>query len=240
MDQRIKDLIFEKFESKKQQKYFYAQCNDDSLSKKEKTKWCDMASEFSKETNFKTLPEKSVETDIEEIVDFDGSIPSSKIPKNVRVVSTTARKTSNMTAKSARQPPFQSGDYMRRYWGEAEMDDALGFEDTMDANKTYEEALAHFVNELGFDELDAKERLEKMGYIPNSESKVRIIERISKKQIDEYVDQLLKTKTKSSDIMNPKVEIEEMDDNPILDRKLKYLMDLSDEDKKYIMNKLSN
>jgi hypothetical protein len=54
--------IDEKFESKKQQKYFFAKCNDKSLSKKEQNKWCKMADEFAKDTNFAKLPEKKKET----------------------------------------------------------------------------------------------------------------------------------------------------------------------------------
>ena len=53
MDQRLKQIVLEKFESKKQQKFFFAKCNDDSLSKKEKKKWCNMADDFAKDTNFK-------------------------------------------------------------------------------------------------------------------------------------------------------------------------------------------
>ena len=243
MDQRLKNIILEKFESKKQQKFFYAKCNDDSLSKKEKKKWCDMASEFSKDTDFKKLPEKANEEEIEEIVDFDGSIPTSKIPKDVRAKSVTARKTSDAQADATSQPPFQKGQYMKRYWGESEMDDALGFEETMGKNASYEEALEYFTDELGFDETDAKERLEKMGYIPNSEEKVRIIEMMTKKQLEEYVDTLLNKKSMPKDILDPSIEeLEETEDeeesNPILDRKLKFLMDLSDEDKQYIIKRL--
>jgi hypothetical protein len=54
--------IDEKFKSKKQQKLFFAKCNDKSLSKKEKNKWCKMADEFAKDTNFAKLPEKKKET----------------------------------------------------------------------------------------------------------------------------------------------------------------------------------
>lgn len=50
--------IDEKFESKKQQKLFFAKCNDKSLSKKEQNKWCKMADEFTKDTIFAKLPEK--------------------------------------------------------------------------------------------------------------------------------------------------------------------------------------
>jgi hypothetical protein len=53
----------EKFESKSQQKYFFARCNDKSLSKKERNKWCKMADEFAADTkNFSKLPEKKKET----------------------------------------------------------------------------------------------------------------------------------------------------------------------------------
>ena len=60
----IDKLINEKFESKKQQKYFYSQCNDKSLTKKERNKWCKMSQEFSKDTDFSKLPEKK--DDLEE------------------------------------------------------------------------------------------------------------------------------------------------------------------------------
>ena len=52
--------IDEKFESKKQQKYFFAKCGDGKT--KEQKKWCKMADEFAKKTNFDKLPEKKTET----------------------------------------------------------------------------------------------------------------------------------------------------------------------------------
>ena len=51
----------EKFESKKQQKYFFAKCGDGKT--KEQKKWCKMAKEFADSTkNFSKLPEKKDET----------------------------------------------------------------------------------------------------------------------------------------------------------------------------------
>ena len=52
--------VDEKFESKKQQKYFFAKCGDGKT--KEQKKWCKMADEFAKKTNFDKLPEKKTET----------------------------------------------------------------------------------------------------------------------------------------------------------------------------------
>jgi hypothetical protein len=48
--------MMEAFESKKQQKYFFAKCGDGKT--KEQKKWCKMADEFAEKTNFKKLPEK--------------------------------------------------------------------------------------------------------------------------------------------------------------------------------------
>jgi hypothetical protein len=55
--------IDEKFESKKQQKYFFAKCGEGKT--KEQKKWCKMADEFAKKTNFDKLPEKKTETNEE-------------------------------------------------------------------------------------------------------------------------------------------------------------------------------
>jgi hypothetical protein len=55
-----KKEIDEKFESKKQQKYFFAKCGDGKT--KEQKKWCKMADEFAEKTNFAKLPEKKKET----------------------------------------------------------------------------------------------------------------------------------------------------------------------------------
>ena len=50
-----KDLQ-EKFESKQQQKYFFAKCGDGKT--KEQKEWCKRADEFAKKTNFEKLPNK--------------------------------------------------------------------------------------------------------------------------------------------------------------------------------------
>lgn len=56
----VEQEVDEKFESKKQQKYFFAKCGEGKT--KEQKKWCKMADEFAKKTNFDKLPEKKTET----------------------------------------------------------------------------------------------------------------------------------------------------------------------------------
>jgi hypothetical protein len=62
MDDDSDSQLQEKFESKNQQKYFFARCNDKSQSKKIRDKWCRMADEFAQDTKFDKLPEKKKET----------------------------------------------------------------------------------------------------------------------------------------------------------------------------------
>ena len=72
--------IDEKFESKKQQKYFFAKCGDGKT--KEQKKWCKMADEFAEKTNFAKLPEKKTETK-ENYMDMVGKGFNNEMTKKV-------------------------------------------------------------------------------------------------------------------------------------------------------------
>lgn len=87
----IDNEISEKFESKKQQKYFFAKCGDGKT--KEQKKWCKMAKEFSDSTkNFSKLPNKKEETNEEftfgdyfnKLASVNASKISQKIPNTMR------------------------------------------------------------------------------------------------------------------------------------------------------------
>lgn len=66
MNDFLKHIIEEAFKSKKQQRYFYAKAGDESLPKKERTKWGKWSKEFSDKTNFKKLPEVAEENTIKD------------------------------------------------------------------------------------------------------------------------------------------------------------------------------
>jgi hypothetical protein len=74
IQEEIKRLT-EKFESKKQQKYFFAKCGDGKT--KEQKKWCKMAEEFASKTkNFKKLPEKKKEETKESMSNYTKKVAS--------------------------------------------------------------------------------------------------------------------------------------------------------------------
>lgn len=72
----------EKFESKSQQRLFWARC-EDAKSPKAKKKWCKWAKEFSDETpNFKSLPEKK-KKDVKEIEEGLTKLVEKYIPESI-------------------------------------------------------------------------------------------------------------------------------------------------------------
>jgi hypothetical protein len=121
---------------------------------------------------------KTKEQDVEEIVDYDGSIMGSKIPLDVNVANTTSQKTTDDVVDATRQLPSvkNGGDVRIRYWGESDMTATLGYEDTLGKDLSYEEAKKYFMDDLGFDEVEAEERLKALGYVKKAEDKVRLIE----------------------------------------------------------------
>lgn len=239
MNNFIKQVIEEKFASKSQQRFFYAKANEKGATKKEKQKWGKMAKEFSDKTDYKKIPNKVDETDpnqeelqFDEIVDADGNIMTGSKPANANTKGITSKSTSDDVVRSAmgQMGTFgiaggtRKGATTMRYWGESDMSKALGYEDTLGNDEDIEDAKSHFEDELGLSDEEAKERMEKMGYDENlPEDKVRLIE-TSKKFIEEYIESILKKKTKSDDLVkNDQNEIDEKKINPILMRQLKSL-----------------
>lgn len=78
-----KGELEEKFQSKSQQKYFFARCNDDTLSKKERNKWCRMADEFAQHTNFSKLPEKVKEENLKSLEESVMRIVHKHLPPSI-------------------------------------------------------------------------------------------------------------------------------------------------------------
>jgi hypothetical protein len=225
MNNFIKQVIEEKFASKAQQRYFYAQAGKGGKKGKKWGKW---AKEFSDETDFDKIPNK-VEKDVDEIVDADGNISRGKKPTDFNTKGVTSDRTSDEVVKTSRG---QSGSYYTsgtqnytRYWGESDMSKSLGFDDTMKQDDSYEDAKSHFEDKLGLDDEEAEDRMNQMGYDKNlPDDKVRLVEN-PKKFMEEYIESILsKKKEKDNDIISKEGEqMEEKEINPIVLKQLKSL-----------------
>lgn len=226
MNNFIKQVIEEKFASKAQQRFFYAKANEKGKPKKEKKKWSKWAKEFSDKTDYDEIPDKVEKKEVEEIVDDKGNFAKGKKPPNFNSKGTTSNSTSDEVAltgagQTSISPKLGMG--YRRYWGESDMSKALGAEDTIMDDVSYEEAKKKFI-ELGIDDpKELEDRLGQMGYdksLPND--KVRLVEN-PKKFMEEYIDNLLKQKGKDNDVISKEEEVEEVEINPIVAKQIKSL-----------------
>ena len=200
MNSFIKQVIEEKFVSKKQ------------LRKK-----------FSKKANLKKSPE---EKEVDEIVDDKGNIIKGKKPTDLNTKTVTSNSTSDEVVKTGTGMMGAFGttgvQNYRRYWGESDMSKALGYEDTLGKDEEYEKAKKHFKEELGLDDAEIEERLAQMGYDKDlPDDKVRLVEN-PRKFVEEYLESILSKKTDHNDIVkNDQTEDKEV--NPIILKQIKSL-----------------
>jgi hypothetical protein len=124
-----KPSILEKFESKKQQRYFYAKANDKSLSDEERAKWKKWAEEYSDETNFDEIPDEVEELD--EFVNGMGATISGDKPQvNNSEIETAPQATSDDHMTNAIQP----NRYLYNVDGQAARGSIDGTIPTMESN----------------------------------------------------------------------------------------------------------
>ena len=179
--------------------------------------------------------------EIEELVDFDGTMNNSKVP--ILDPRTTAPGLSTMDKRVASghqtQDPLMRG--YRVYYGESvvreeDMADAFGFEETqfMDAKETIE----YFVKELDFDERDAENRASEMGKeksidktskfkkLKNFVMKGRLVEKeFTKEQIIKMAEDSLVLKSDDKELSS-KDDYDEV--SPIIKRNIKALKNMAD------------
>jgi hypothetical protein len=235
MNNFIKQVIEEKFASKAQQRFFYAQAGEGGKKGKKWSKW---AKEYSDKTNYDEIPDKVEEDEIEEIVDDKGNIATSKFNKDFDTKQTTSKRTSDDNQLSRAS---QMGNYgttgvqnYRRYWGESrvitkgeilevELGDTLGADETILKDKSYKEAYAYFTKELGLPREKALDKMADLGYKEDLPAGQVIMVENPKKYIEEYIDELLKKKNNSDELVSKDEEIEEVEINPIVKRQINSL-----------------
>jgi hypothetical protein len=235
MNNFIKGVIEEKFASKAQQRYFYAQAGKGGKKGKKWSKW---AKEFSDKTDYSKIPDKvEKEEEVDEIVDAEGNIAMSKRPTDLNTKGVTDDWTTDQVVKAGRGnvgqyngtaglvtsliPALSENKLTKSKLIEIAMGDALGFEDTMGEDKPYDKAYNHFTKELGLSDDEAKERLQAMGYDEKlPDNMVRLVEN-PKKFMEEYIESILKNKSKQNDVLEKeKPETEPKEVNPIVKRQI--------------------
>ena len=234
MNNFIKQVIEEKFASKAQQRFFYAKAKGGKNKK-----WSKWAKEFSDKTDYSKIPDKvEKEEEVDEIVDKHGDFLTSKKSSDLNSRGVTSDSTSDEVAITGKG---MMGNYgmtkvqnYTKFWGEGKltkgklieiaMKDALGFEATMGNDADYEEAEEYFEKDLGLDSEETKDRMDQMGYDEDlPDDKIRLVED-PKKFMEEYLESILKSKSKENDVLEKeKPEEEPKEINSVLQRQLKSL-----------------
>lgn len=159
--------------------------------------------------------------EIDELVDYDGSMKNSKTPILDPKVTARGTDTMDKTVAMTRttQDPLMRG--YRVYYGESteekikeeDMSGAYGYDETKDMDA--EETKKYFEDELGFDEDDAEDRAEEMGKDEDLDDsseyknkkdfigKSRLTEKnkiLSKEEVIKMAEDLMVKKTEDSEI----------------------------------------
>jgi len=178
--------------------------------------------------------EETSEEEVTELVDYDGSMVSSKIPPGTDTNKTIgARKTTDDAVKGTSQAGVWTGGghYFKRYYGESieelgehDMSEVLGYEDT--EFKNAEETIDYFKNEHDMEDDEAKERAESMGKTKSLDKKgqQRLTEKEKFKKLSEdraknMIEVILSKRDAGKDLSDGK--------NSRLDIKIKQLIRLA-------------
>lgn len=187
------------------------------------------------------LEKNAEKSEIDELVDYDGTMNNSKIP--ILDPMTTAPGLSTMDKRVAAghqtQDPLTRG--YRVYYGESivreeDMSGAFGREETEDMN--FDETVNAYIEEFGFDEPEAERRANEQGKEPDSKlpdnkklkkkkgfiDTLRLVEKsFTKEDVQKMAEEILLQKSDDRTISSKDDEV-----SPIIKRNIKALKNMAD------------
>tara|TARA_R110002012_G_scaffold185668_2_gene352217 strand:- start:2302 stop:3150 length:849 start_codon:yes stop_codon:yes gene_type:complete len=172
-----------KFKIEPKSDRFTATCLDEASKTTDKEKHLELVDDILETGD----EDNDSEEEVNELIDFDGSMQSSKIPPGTEnVKSLSSKKTTDDVVKGTRQAGTWSGGghYFKRYYGESieenDLSKTLGFDETQDMDA--EETIEFFEKEHDMDTEEAKERAESMGKTENLDKKGENYQRLTEKE----------------------------------------------------------
>ena len=148
---------------------FTAICLDEASKTDDKEKHLQIINDILGELDSEDIEDEEETSEVNELLDYDGSVQSSKIPPGVEnVKSLSSRKTTDDVVKGTRQGGTwnRSSHYFRRYYSESiedikEIDKSgiLGVEET--DQLSFDDAVDYYQEELEIPKDEAVERVEK-------------------------------------------------------------------------------
>tara|TARA_R100000664_G_scaffold34218_1_gene55194 strand:+ start:8437 stop:9069 length:633 start_codon:yes stop_codon:yes gene_type:complete len=157
------------------------------------------------------------EEELEELVDYDGSLLSSKVPLGINKSNKISRSTTDDVVKTGYQKGNGFGYYYKRYWGEAYVGPAVGEVEDFDLMTADE--VVNDLEDRGYSEDKAKMKASQ-DYgkdLENPDSEEFLI-KDSKQKMKDMLEVIISQKNKESSLQSTKGETELYGENPILSR----------------------
>ena len=213
---------------------FTAICLDEASKTDDSKKHLDVVDEVLDDEEGECDVDNDTEEEVNELLDYDGSLLSSKVPmggKNVKTLS--SKKTTDDVVKATSQAGTWTGagHYFKRYYGESveelgenDMSEVLGYEETKDKNA--EETIEYFEKEHEMDTDEAKDRTESMGKTQKLDKKGENYQRLTEK---ENLKKIAEDKARKmiEVILNNKSDDGEITHKSFLNNKIKNLIKLA-------------
>jgi len=170
--------------------------------------------------------EDNNDQELDELVDFDGSMLNSKIPLGINKSNKISRSTTDDMVKTAHQKGNGFGYYYKRYWGEAYLGGGLGDNEELDTDvETTNDCLEYFMDNYGLTRRRAEEKCEEYGYATSvsqekaeNDDRKRLVE-LSNKKMKDMLEVLLSKKDEEDEIkMGVEMELHDKKDYPLLNK----------------------
>ena len=188
------------------------------------------------------------EEELEELVDYDGSMLNSKIPLGINKSNKISRSTSDDMVKTAHQKGNGFGYYYKRYWGEAYLGGGLGDNEELDSDvETTNECIEYFMGNYDLTREKAVKKCEENGYATNvsqekaeNDERKRLVE-LSNTKMKDMLEVILNKKDEVDDVVSGvEMELRDRTDYPVLDKlgsRFKRAYDAQGVDPNQILNK---
>ena len=158
------------------------------------------------------------EGELEELVDFDGSLLSSKIPLGINKSNKISKSTTDDVIKTGSQKGNGFGYYYKRYWGEAYVGPAVGEVEDFDLMTADE--VVDDLKDRGYSDNKAemKATVDYGKDLENPDADEFLIKDSARKKMMDVIEVILDKNSKGNDIQKNSGEVDLYGENPILDR----------------------
>jgi len=179
---------------------------------------CDAAHPDQTHEQWEEIQRTPEEGELDELVDFDGSLLSSKVPLGINKTNKISKSTTDDVVKTGAQKGNGFGYYYKRYWGEAYVGPAVGEVEDFDLMTADE--VVDDLKDRGYsdDKAKMKATVDYGKDLENPEAEEFLIKDSARKKMRDVIEVILDKTSKSNDFQTNSGEMDLYGNNPVLNR----------------------